>query len=178
MFVLHPLFLWCSPRLGFSIFGLFLSTTIGASRIIQLFPQDFSGVTEVKFRAPANSLRISGVKDGVILPKRDKTRWCNFSWQLRLLNPQKLFGVIGGVIITPVNSWKRKWGSAILEVRMVLWISGFLHAVTGRRGHKPRGRIGSRVSQQRLPRTRVALLRARDRCASSKRSDCRFVDLP
>ena len=31
-----------------------------------------------------------------------------FSWELRLLNPQKLFGAIGGVIITLSNSLKTR----------------------------------------------------------------------
>ena len=53
-----------------------------------------------------------GVKDGVIFPKRDKTRWCTFSSDLRSWNPQKLFGVIGSVMIT-------LWGSVIQEVRTV-----------------------------------------------------------
>ena len=47
----------------------------------------------------------------MLLPKRDSTRRCNFSWTLRLLNPQKLFGVIGGVIITLINSRKIKLGA-------------------------------------------------------------------
>ena len=33
----------------------------------------------------------SGVRDGVSFPQRDKTK-CNFSWELQLLNPLKLFG--------------------------------------------------------------------------------------
>ena len=51
---------------------------------------------------------IFGVKDGVIFAKGDKTRWCIFSWGLRLLHPQKLFGVIGGVMIALIGSWKTK----------------------------------------------------------------------
>ena len=45
-------------------------------------------------------------------PKMDKTRWCNFSWKLRLLNPPRLFGVIGSVMITliKVNFLKKKMG--------------------------------------------------------------------
>ena len=46
---------------------------------------------------------------GVLLPKRDNTSRCNLSLGLRLLNPQNLFRVIGGVINTLVNSRKIKW---------------------------------------------------------------------
>ena len=43
----------------------------------------------------------------MLLPKRDNIRRRNFSWELRLLTPQKLFGVIGGVIITLISE---AWG--------------------------------------------------------------------
>ena len=49
-----------------------------------------------------------GVIGGVLLPKRDNTRRCNFFRRLRLSNPQKLFGVIGGAILTLINSRKNK----------------------------------------------------------------------
>ena len=51
---------------------------------------------------------------------RGTTQEGNFTWELRLLNPQRLFGVIGGVIITLMNSRKIKWWGVIQEVRMVL----------------------------------------------------------
>ena len=38
---------------------------------------------------------------------------------ITLINPQNLYGVIGGEMITPINSWKIKWWSVIQEVRMV-----------------------------------------------------------
>ena len=69
-----------------------------------------------------------GVKDGVTIPKRDKTGWCNFSWELRLLNPQKLFGVLGSVMIT---LRKIKWGSAIQEFEWHLWKLSFLRVDLG-----------------------------------------------
>ena len=80
--------------------------TIGPSRIITTIPQEFSGVTEVRFIMPIDSLRWFWCTDGVIFTKRDKTRWCNFSWKVRLLNPQKIFGVIGSVIITLICELK------------------------------------------------------------------------
>ena len=79
-----------------------MNITIGPFRIAQLIPQDCSGVTEVKFIAPIHSLRIFCVKDGVIFPKTDKTRWCNFSWTSRLPNLQKYFGETGGAMIISV----------------------------------------------------------------------------
>ena len=78
--------------------------TIGPSRITQLIPQEFSGVAEVKFITPINSLRIFWCKRCVNFPNREKTEWCNFSWELRFLNPQNLFGVIGGETIALSNS--------------------------------------------------------------------------
>ena len=68
----------------------------------QIIPREFAGVTEVKCITPILS-EYFGVIGGVLLPKRDNTRRCNFSWELRLLNPQKLFGVIGGVIIALIT---------------------------------------------------------------------------
>ena len=47
--------------------------------VTQLIPQEFSGVTEVKFLTPTNSLRIVGVIGGVIVPEKDKTRRSTFS---------------------------------------------------------------------------------------------------
>ena len=93
---------------------------IGPFRIVQLIPQTFSGVTEVKFITPMNSPSIlllqnmawsflSGTRQGGVI----------FSLASRLLDPQKLFGVIGGAMITLINSWKIKWGSVIQAVPMV-----------------------------------------------------------
>ena len=78
----------------FFIFVLCFATllSIGRSRIIQVIHQEFSGVSGVKLITPINSY--VGVKDCVVFPNRDKTGWCNFSWEVRLLNPQNLFGVI------------------------------------------------------------------------------------
>ena len=47
----------------------------------------------------------------MFLPKRDNTRRCNFSWELRLLYPQELFSVISGVINTLINSRKMVKGN-------------------------------------------------------------------
>ena len=48
---------------------------IGPSRITQPIPQEFSGVTEVAFITPSNSLRVFGVTGGAIIAEEDKTRW-------------------------------------------------------------------------------------------------------
>ena len=89
----------------------FCNLRIGPSRITQLIPQAFSGVTEVKFITPTNPLSIYfGVKDGVIFPKKDKTGWCNFFLGITLWNRQNWFGVFDGVMIILVNSWKTKMG--------------------------------------------------------------------
>ena len=53
--------------------------SVAGSQVTKLIPQEFSGVTEVKLITPTNYLRIYfHVIGGVILPKRDKTRRCNF----------------------------------------------------------------------------------------------------
>ena len=64
--------------------------TIGPSRITLLIPQEFSGVTEVKCITPISFLRIFWCKRWCGFPNGDKTGWCNFSWELRFLNPQNL----------------------------------------------------------------------------------------
>ena len=94
--------------------------TIGPFRITQLTPQELSGVTKVTFITQICSLRITWCKDGVIFPKRDKARRCNFSLELRLLTPENLFGVIGGVTITTITAWRIRWASVIQEVRMAI----------------------------------------------------------
>ena len=58
---------------------------------------------------------IFGVKDGAMFPKRGQTRRCNISWESRLLNPQKLFGVIGGVITTLINVCTEIIAASIVE---------------------------------------------------------------
>ena len=78
--------------------------TIGHSKITQLIPQEFSGVAEVKFITPINSLRIFWCERMWNFPNRDKTGWCNCSCELRLLDPQSLFGVLGSEMITRINS--------------------------------------------------------------------------
>ena len=94
--------------------------TIGPIRMTQLIPWEFSGVTEVKLLRQLILWDYFGVIGGVLLPKRDNTRRCNLSWELRLLDPLKIFGVIGGVIVTLNYSRKIRWWGVIQEVPMVL----------------------------------------------------------
>ena len=54
------------------------ANTIGPSRITQLIPQDFSGVTEVKFTTPIYFPRIFWCKRLRNFSDRDNTGWCNF----------------------------------------------------------------------------------------------------
>ena len=61
---------------------------LGAPRITQWIPQEYSGATEVKMTTLGNSLRFIGAKGGVILSEKDKTRRCIFSWRLRYQLPR------------------------------------------------------------------------------------------
>ena len=54
----------------------------------QLIPQEFSGVTDVKFITPINSLRIFWCKRLCNFSQQGQDRVVIFSWELRLLNPQ------------------------------------------------------------------------------------------
>ena len=78
---------------------------------------------------------------GRLLPKRDNTRRCNVSWKVRLANPQKLFGVLGGVILTLINSRIIRWWGVIQEVRMIFAIRSVcwrqIWRVTGRESGSP-----------------------------------------
>ena len=91
-----------------------MNHTVGPTRITQLIPREFCGVTKIYLLRQFILWEYFGVISGVLLPKRDNTRWCSFSWELRLLNPQKLFGVTLGYqfplgeykILPPWKSWK------------------------------------------------------------------------
>ena len=45
---------------------------------------------------------------------------CNFSLGITLITSPEAIDVIGGVMISLINSWKIKWGPVIQEVRMLI----------------------------------------------------------
>ena len=76
---------------------------LGPLGITQFIPREVSGVIEVKFITPIHSLRnylVSSVVCSFLIGTRQESVF--FFLELGLINPQKLFGVIGGAIIAPI----------------------------------------------------------------------------